>query len=346
MDPFSVSMWVWRNKKTGGFGLGRLYGHKSHAYENRWLGDDGTHEIIQVVVQSAPSAPPDAAAEQQHKAPALADAVARCSAWVNYRRGAQLTQRDVSRILKELTPAASAQRNESSAEGVFGSIGPKLQHAISVVEELIPKMRAQGLADATVDARITNAPGLADILEQLIAGVQSRAWHLTHPAPAIPAGQRADVAPDVAAIEACAVALRRYFDKKRMAETTSENDPVNEILTRYLTAQPPRVEGETEEQIEAFCNAFFPKTGMEWDELEEMVRKHWPVPPLSDVRAATDGERLEAALRFILDECDWEEVPDPTDDCKTAGGDDRIGKACRDALAAMTARGRNGEGAK
>lgn len=61
-------------------------------------------------------------------------------------------------------------------------------------------------------------------------------------------------------------------------------------------------------------------------------------------RAATDGERLEAALRFILDECDWEEVPDPTDDCKTAGGDDRIGKACRDALAAMTARGRNGEG--
>jgi hypothetical protein len=43
----STIWWVWRNVETGGLGMGRIYGHKSGACEDAWLGRDG-HELCRV----------------------------------------------------------------------------------------------------------------------------------------------------------------------------------------------------------------------------------------------------------------------------------------------------------
>lgn len=43
-DTEAATFWVWWNPKTGGIGLGRIFGHRSHALAEAWLEQDG-HEL-------------------------------------------------------------------------------------------------------------------------------------------------------------------------------------------------------------------------------------------------------------------------------------------------------------
>ena len=89
---------------------------------------------------------------------------------------------------------------------------------------------------------------------------------------------------------------------------------------------PNRIKHDTERWLRSNAELYRRKGNQQMARNFELCAEDFTALRLRAEQAEARCTRLEEALRFILDECDWEET------AYKSGGDSRIGHAARKAL--------------